>query len=195
MSRLVIDLDGVCYEWDRTARYMLRTYKGYDWMVVPSTDWWSIKDSIAPADWDWLWTEGVKRGLFRYGHMVKDTRWALEQLSQKHTITIATSRPPTAVNDTAEWVALYFKDIPLEGLHIGENKADLPGDVLIDDRPSNIQEWNKTGRNALIFDQPWNELVPSCSEICSGTALDNWGLGHKWRVKGWKDVVRHVEWV
>jgi len=32
--KIAIDLDGVCYEWDRTARYMLREYRNLSHVPV-----------------------------------------------------------------------------------------------------------------------------------------------------------------
>mgnify|MGYP001587805304 CR=1 FL=1 len=85
--RIAVDMDGVCYEWERTARYMLREYR--DVVTPESTAWDSIKDDIPREDWKWLWTWGVQQGLFRYGHMVTGARIGLQELvSQGHALAI-----------------------------------------------------------------------------------------------------------
>lgn len=161
MATVVVDLDGVCYEWSRTAMYMLRRYRGLSFQHSESQSWDYIQENIPAEEWDWLWNEGVEQGLFRYGHMVKDCRWALEGIhSLGHDIKICTHRPDTAVNDTLEWVTYHFKGIPLRDIRIlsnGEPKTVVSGDILIDDKPSNIVQWAKGNREAILFSRPWND--------------------------------------
>lgn len=160
-SVVVVDLDGVCYEFDRTARYMLRNFRGYTNLRGESTHWDHIKQSVDPADWQWLWSEGVERGLFRYGHMVSGARVGLERLRDRgYRLRVATKRPAQATSDTLDWISMYFQGIPLDGLHIlgpDETKAQVNGDWLIDDNTDNLREWLDTGRKAIQFLQPWNE--------------------------------------
>jgi 5'(3')-deoxyribonucleotidase len=160
---IALDLDGVCYEWQRTYRYMLKLYFG---VVLPAIEkfwtYWDAPDQYTTQEQrDWMWTEGVKRGLFRYGHMVKDCRVACERLhAVGHQLMIVTSRPESAAQDTHDWVDFYFKGIPLADrvlLHNEESKATVAADVLIDDKVENILEWANTGRFAILFQQPWNE--------------------------------------
>jgi 5'(3')-deoxyribonucleotidase len=161
--KIAVDLDGVLYEWQRTFRYMMREYRGVD--MPPVEDFWFFWDAAkqygTKEDHAWIWDEGVKRGLFRYGHVVKDGRRVLERLHDKgHKLIVVTHRPEAAVTDTIAWLDLYFKDIPLAGLHIFSNmepKESVEADVLIDDKPENIAGWITAGRNAILFDQPWNQ--------------------------------------
>lgn len=176
--RIAVDLDGVCYEWERTVRYMLREYRGTQ-TVGPSQHWDDIQQQVSYGDWQWLWSEGVRLGLFRYGHMWKGARRGLQALHDRgHDLVVVTHRPESAVVDTAEWVAYHFRDIPLRGLNIlssGQPKTSVGWDLLVDDKPSNVREAHRAGREAILFDQPWNQ------ETVAG-----------YRARGWKDV---VEWI
>lgn len=158
---IALDLDGPCYDWERTARYMLRTYRGLDHLTEVSTSWDSIEAAVTKEDWEWLWSEGVARGLFRYGHMRTGCRVGLEKLvAMGYDIMIVTHRPKSAIDDTMDWITLFFKDIPISGVYIlyrGESKTVADADILIDDKPENIDEWVSTGRRALLFDRPWNQ--------------------------------------
>lgn len=180
--RIAVDLDGVCYEFQRTYRYMMREYRGVD---MPPVDefWttWDAPDAYAdPADRKWMWKEGVELGLFRYGHMVRGARRGLESLvDYGHTLQIVTHRPRNAVTDTLDWVSLYFKGIPLDGFAIlteQEPKSTVSADILIDDKMENVEEWAATGRHAVLFAKPYNHLFGRTIERVQ-------------RVEGWEGVV------
>lgn len=157
---IAVDLDGVLYEWDRTAQYMLRTYRGLRHMHTESASWDWIKDNVSPEDWKWLWSEGVERGLFRYGHMTTGARVGLEHLVDAgFKLKIVTHRPASAVMDTIDWLSLYLQDIPLAGIHILSNqepKTVVDADILVDDKPQNLVEWKDEGRIALQYARKWN---------------------------------------
>ncbi len=183
--RLAIDLDEVVYSWDRTAHYMLREYRGYNRTTLPgqSPSWTYIPDTISKFDWQWLWTEGVKLGLFRYGHMVTGARIGLQHLRDAgHEIVVVTHRPEQATSDTLDWVGHYFKDIPLAGLHILSDeapKSTVKADLLIDDKMESCLEWRGTTREpAILFDHPWNRGSEEAGIL---------------RARDWKHVIEIVE--
>jgi uncharacterized HAD superfamily protein len=162
--RIGIDLDGVCYHWEKTARYMLREilpnspYKGDPSLERPSTGWDYIEHNVAPEHWKWLWSEGVKLGLFRYGHMFKGTIEAVRKLAQLGDIIVITHRPAAAVPDTLAWLA--YQQLPLAGVHIlthQEPKSTVePCDFFLDDKPENCIDMNDTGAEVWLMDRPWN---------------------------------------
>jgi 5'(3')-deoxyribonucleotidase len=172
---IAVDLDNVLYEWDRTAQYMLREYRGAT-IHTPSTDWDYIKNHVSHQDWRWLWSDGITQGLFRYGHMVTGARIGLERLAINNALTIVTHRPESAVMDTVDWVSLYLKGIPLSGLHIlthEEPKTQVNADVLIDDKDQNLTDWMAAGRTAVKFERPHNS---------------SWQIYGVPSMYGWKDV-------
>lgn len=178
--RIAVDLDGVCYEWERTVRYMLREYRGYTREQLPESKHWnSIEEQVEKSDWKWLWSDGVREGLFRYGHMMTGARRGLQVLAtQGHRFVIVTHRPEAAVPDTIDWVTLYFKGLPYIGINVFSNqepKSAVRADILIDDKPENVDEWAGNQRSALLFDQPWNQHHQPVPYVT--------------RVKGWEGVV------
>lgn len=178
--KVAIDADGVLYQWSKTARYMLRLYRGYSKtgpMGKESTSWDYIKENIDPEDWAWLWTEGVRLGLFRYGHLVQGCIEGVNKLALDNELVLITHRPKTAVKDTLDW--LSYINLPFSGIHILTNqepKSMVEADILIDDKPENIDEWVNHARYAVMLDQPWNQHA--------NVAL---------RAKGWHEVVAYVE--
>jgi uncharacterized HAD superfamily protein len=163
--RIGLDIDGVMYHWEKTARYMLREilpnspYKGDPALERPSTGWNYIEHNVAPEHWKWLWSEGVKLGLFRYGHMFKGTIEAVRHLAELGDIIVITHRPAAAVPDTLAWLA--YQQLPLAGVHIlthQEPKSTVEAcDFFLDDKPENCIDMNDTGAEVWLMDRPWNQ--------------------------------------
>src|SRR5262245_20228481 len=111
--KVAVDLDGVLYEWSKTARYMLRHYKGYSKRRPTgseSTSWDYIQGHIEKADWEWLWSEGIDLGLFRYGHVVSGGQTGVRALREAgHSVEVLTHRPSESVPDTIAWLDLFQK--------------------------------------------------------------------------------------
>lgn len=171
--RIGIDIDGICYKWEPTARFLLEWYQGY---VLPvSRGWNSIKEKISPEAWRWLWTTGVtKYGLFRHGHPYRGTVETLQSLGEKEDLVFITSRPKAAKKDTVEW--LGFHQIPVTGLYIlgpGSKKSTVPCDIYLDDNLDNCAELREnTDKRVICWTRPWNwpgpkdlERVSSWSEF------------------------------
>jgi 5'(3')-deoxyribonucleotidase len=157
---VAVDLDGVLYEFDKTARYMLRlNYPQFaEALSIETMHWDYIKSVVSEYAWNWLWTEGVKEGLFRYGHVVKDGIVGVNLLAENHEVHIVTHRPKHAVRDTLKW--LVFTEIPISGLHIlsdEEEKTTVSFDLLVDDKASNISAALAAGRLACLFERAWNQ--------------------------------------
>lgn len=188
--RIGLDIDGVMYRWDKTARYMLRDvlpnspYKNA--LRQESTRWDWIKDQIAPEHWDWLWNEGVKLGLFRYGHLYPGTIQAVRKLAEQHEVVLITHRPQSAVTDTLAWLGLL--NLPLSGLHLltqGEPKSLVHPqcEVYLDDKPDNIEDLAmRTNGLAVLMRRPWNWMYSP-----------NWNSAKAAVTDGWDDFLKIVE--
>lgn len=187
VKRVAIDVDGPQYEWDKTARYMLRVIRGCLGLDEPSREW-LLPDqdwhSVTKADWQWLWTDGVKQGLFRYGHVTRGAIIGVRALVAKgFKLEVVTHRPSSAIKDTLAWLDLVWGDedpYPWESIKLLTNeepKTISQAHVLIDDKPANCKEWAASGRMALLFSRPWN------------MAYDN-DDPNIFRVLSWEGVVR-----
>lgn len=165
VKTIVVDVDGVLYAWSKTARYMLRTYRGHSRsgpMGRESTHWDYIKDNVSPADWDWLWTEAIDLGLFRHGHVVRDGIVALKALREAgYTLHALTHRPKNAKVklDTMQWIEFHFPatfaKVTITGHEVSKSEYE-EGFLLIDDSPRNVTEWRASSRPAFLFDAEWN---------------------------------------
>lgn len=162
--RFGIDIDGVCYQWSKTARYMLREvlpdspYTKDGPLGQESTSWNYIQENVAPAHWKWLWSEGIRLGLYRHGHLCPGAVEGIRWLAEFGDVVIITHRPKAAVDDTLAWLA--YQRFPLAGIHILTNeepKSAIKCDVYLDDKPDNCDDLadNTIGR-VFLMSQPWN---------------------------------------
>jgi len=156
--RFGIDVDGVLYHFQKTACYMLNSMKGYNLNYEDWTYWNWPKDVVSKKDWNWLWDEGVKLGLFRYGHLYKGAIEGLRALSKLGDIVIITHRPRSASKDTLDWLA--YLNLPISEVHLmteGQPKSQVKCDLYVDDKPENIEDFiSNTAGEPLLWRRPWN---------------------------------------
>lgn len=157
--RLAVDLDGVLYKWSETAAFLLNDHFGYQ--LGESNSWDYLQKSITNNEWQWLWTGGVEKGLFRHGHCEKGGIEALRALFKKgHDVVIVTSRPRQAIQDTLAWIG--YHEIPASEIHILGPKVSkakkVPNcDIYLDDKPTHVRDYSENTQGAAyLFDQPWN---------------------------------------
>lgn len=190
---IAVDVDGVLYCWDRTARYMLREKYRREGREVPeglyepAQHWYGIKETVEKQDWNWLWEEGVDQGLFRHGDIMSGAIFGMQGLAEFADLMIVTSRPQQAVYDTMSWLTHHLRGhVPLVGIDIlshGQPKSGVhpAPDILIDDGPHNLVDWvENTDAAFVLFDQPWNKDV------------ETGGYAGVTRGYGWKDTVEVV---
>lgn len=194
-----LDLDGIVYQWDSTARFMLRHHISSEGrqpateLFFPSLDYNSIQSMVTEEDWQWLWTDAITDGLFRYGHVEQGAMEGVRDLANLGDIVVITSRPKAAVNDTIGWLAMMFGRIPLAGVVIqsnGQNKSDVhpTPNVYIDDMPHIADDiLDRTHSSLVMLDQPWNQGYEGGPEELFLRRL------RLFRAKGWTDVVRAVK--
>lgn len=176
--RIMVDLDGVCYDWDSTARFLLNHHFGY--VFGPETlSWYFLRDAVAPEHWAWLWSEGVSLGLFRHGHLYRGTAEALDNLAGLGRLVVVTHRPESATRDTLAWIA--YHELPVSEIHLltsetPKSRVQPWCDVCVDDSPTVVEDLAAhTPSLVLVWDRPWNQGVTSGE-----------------RVYSWLDVIRRV---
>lgn len=158
--RFGIDIDGVMYMWDKTARYMLRTERGYsrDVLGMESSYWNEIKEKVKTEDWEWLWSEGVRLGLFRYGHLFTGSIEAIRALDKLGDVILITHRPRNAVQDTFDWIS--YMRLPILEAYVFTNmeaKSAVKCDLYVDDKPENCIDFNdNTDGLPLLWTQASN---------------------------------------
>lgn len=149
MNKLYLDMDGVVADWRTNARRVL----GSD-----STD---PQQRYSPADWDRLRSLGrIFRDLPLMAgaeELVSVARLFRDDLGWE--LLFLTAIPhnndvPWVFHDKIAWAGKYFPDIPV---HFGPYSEDKwrhcsTGDILVDDRTDNCQQWRAAGGTAIKVD-------------------------------------------
>lgn len=184
--RAGIDLDGVLYQWEPTARRVLEEHWGVRITESETWDWIREKlverlgPSLGAQAGHWLFRgEGVIAGLWRNGEPYPGAVDAARKLALSHDVVIVTARPRYALRDTMSWL-LFHGIYPTELIILPPGEGQRPKssvlcDWYVDDSPANVEELDAAGRRAFLFDQPWNRACPAGE-----------------RVSGWEDLMEKL---
>ena len=185
MARIGLDLDGVMYDFEGASRFLLREHFGVD-VPKPSAYWNYTKDWLAdngqPDAWEWLWTEGVRNGLFRHGHMLSGAVRAVNKLvNDGHELVVITSRPATARVDTLMWLgfhAVAAAEVHMLGDFKKKSSVRPYCDVYVDDSAANAGDLLKnTPGTVLLWDRPWNQGTPV---VANTEAKERFDIAYDW---------------
>lgn len=159
MSRVGVDLDGVCYDFADSLRTFLEgTHRKY-----PEPTRWEFYE-----DWGFtlpefieLCHEGVNAGvIFTEGDPFPGTVEALTRLhSAGHTIHIVTDRSFGSAGGSEAATRLWLDGhkIPFDSLTFTSDKTIVRADYFIDDKLQNYDELFAAGVEVYLFDRPWNQ--------------------------------------
>ena len=146
MKTIYIDMDGVVADFNafignvlgRSVRWTDRSITEEEWAVVQAVDHIYYQLPLTP--------EATK--LVGY----------CSQFSDEYKVEFLTALPgknrvPTAAQDKQDWIDKYF---PGYKVNFGPLSSDKwkwckPGDMLIDDKLSNINDWYEKGKGIAIF--------------------------------------------
>jgi len=185
--RIGLDLDGIIYRWGDTASLLLEWEFG---IILGEVETWDhIRDNITEHQWDWLWTEGMDRGLFRHGSVYRGGFEAIRELRQIGDIIVITHRPKSALRDTQDWLSFHRVNAPVVHLLFREeSKSSVQPQchLYIDDKIENcIDLAINTDGVVCLWERPWNEterfLLPQSVKI-----VNNW--------KDFLTIAKDVAW-
>jgi hypothetical protein len=158
---LYLDMDDVVADWMPAARAIVNRNWGYG-ERIPESDWSKVKAKsrfyrdlpIKPGAHELV---EYCRDLKAEG-LIKDLRF-LTALPHDYSV-------PFAAYDKVLWAMERFERIPvLFGPYSHDKwRHCTPGDILIDDRTNNCEEWIREGGQAHIY-RTWEECKPWLENI------------------------------
>lgn len=188
--KIGLDLDGVVYDFQSTFIHMVNYEFGVEF--PPGLDWWDSWDSadayMTQEQIDWIWSNGVRKGLFRHGHLLKGAHDGAQKLAVAGTVELVTHRPAAAMRDTIAWLNHHFgadDPYPFSGVHLltnGEPKSSVPGiNVYIDDGAHIADDViENTNSVLLLWDRPYNrDVEPGGDRLV--------------RISSWDEAIQELE--
>ena len=144
MTTLYLDMDGVIADFDEYAARTLGLPPSSG--VYPDEAWYQLASNSR------LYRDLIKT---LYADQLVDECKDLAN-TKGYDLKFLTAVPkgndvPWAFYDKVVWAQLYFPDIPVMfgPYSVDKWKHCQPGDILIDDRPSNIEQWRVAGGIAI----------------------------------------------
>jgi 5'(3')-deoxyribonucleotidase len=162
MRTIFLDMDGVVADFDTFAEELLGREIG----------WGDTTQDLSAEEW--LRLASIDRLYYQLPLMPDATKLVayVKSLSTRFQIGFLTAIPrrttiPSARADKQAWVDKYFPGMRMD---IGpfshdKHKWCSPGDILVDDRPSNIREWNAAGGIAIYHTGDVNATIKRLNEV------------------------------
>lgn len=170
-----VDLDGVVANYDAAFRAFVGGKTGVDPVKLETqTTWdftgvWGIRDREHYVE---LHNEAVNAGMFATMPLISgasDALWRLNDQYDVH-IRIVTHRliikggHDRAIADTVSWLQRTREDgrplVPYRDICFIADKADVGGDLYIDDAPHNVEALRGQGYDVIVMDHAYNRHLP-----------------------------------
>jgi len=169
--KIGIDLDNVL---NNLTREWINTYNLNEGSNIALED---------VTDYNMTSNEGITTNIFKYFNdelmerlvPLPDSIKVTEQLGQDHELFIITATYPENMKIKMEWLAEHFPHIPKRNIIVTSRKEMINIDVLIDDAPENVYNFNQWDR-VIVFDYAWNRQVDENTP----------------RVKDWSEVMDKI---
>ena len=161
MRTIYIDMDGVVADFDSYVSALLGRPIG-----------WGATQDLTDVEWERL--ASVDRLYFQMPLMPDATKLIayIKSLSTRFHVQFLTAVPrrstiPSAKDDKQAWVDKYFPGMRMDIGPYSHHKQKWckPGDILIDDRPSNIEQWTAVGGIAIYHTGDVDATIKRINEV------------------------------
>ena len=154
---VVLDVDGVVADFVGHTLSIL----GDRAPVRSSLRIWGVTDQFSDEDAQLCHLRWRAPGWCRTMPVLPWSYNAVDRLSLRANVLWATAPLPNAPHWVAErtaWLVQHFAADP-KSIFFVEDKSLVPGDIMVDDKPENVDKWATAHPNgtALLWDAPYNE--------------------------------------
>ena len=162
LPRVLLDVDGVLADFLSPSLEILSRLSGQLW--VPSDfPTWDLFDTVSREFERPFFDDVNKLGWCQALPVYEDAIEGVSRLREHADIYIVTSpmnHVPTWTHEREQWLKEHFSIEPKKVVHTSA-KYICRGDVLVDDRPSNIEAWEAEHPDGvgLLWNQPYNQGV------------------------------------
>lgn len=158
--KLGIDLDGVVYNYTKDFEEYARSFPEWEHSLPLTFSSWDFYTEwgLTTEEFLQIQADGVMAGkIFRRGEAYPDAIPTLRKLKEDgHEIHIITHRHGTRAQiSTLEW--LQENGVSYDKLTFAEDKTTSHVDIMVDDRPKNVEASLKAGIPVVMMRQSWNE--------------------------------------
>jgi 5'(3')-deoxyribonucleotidase len=162
MRTIFLDMDGVVADFDTFVSNLLGRPIG----------WNDSKQDLTDEEWEKL--ASVDRLYYQLPLMPDATKLVayVKSLSTRFNVGFLTAVPrrstiPSARDDKQAWVDKYFPGMKMDIGPYSHHKQKwcTPGDILVDDRPSNIEQWSAVGGIAIYHIGDVDATIKRINEV------------------------------
>ncbi len=163
--KIAIDIDGVLRNFHMGFHKVLVSLGRYPaYKEPPAITEWVLRNfyNISAEEFYYIVFNSHHTGvIFRDAPMYNGARDFINSLCDEYQVGVITSQTHRSAYPTLEWLAHH--DITRPSIHIlrfdlGEkDKTQFGYDILLDDKPSNVQQFLDAGLGGVLYDQPWNQ--------------------------------------
>lgn len=165
--RIIFDMDDVIVDYLGVLinDYNLKYATNY---TIDDCKSWSLKDSFGANIEEFI----CPKGRFVDLPIKDDSVSYIKEIinSGRYDVFIATACPPHSYIEKYEWIREYMSFFNTNRLIPCTEKSAIWGDVIIDDKPSNIDEFIKNSpinSTGFLMDMPHNKNETKYNRICN----------------------------
>jgi 5'(3')-deoxyribonucleotidase len=188
MTHIAVDMDDVVVDFVGGLITAVKTEYDVDitheQLAATGWDLHPLLDPIIGYSW-WTWLR-EREWLWANFPVINGAIGGLNKLRrQGHYLELVTSKPTWAEHNVWKWLGKWrppFNAVTIVGAD--DRKVDFTNaEILIDDKPSNLQEFLDQSRHAVLFARPHN-----------GTAVlsEVFRPGRCFRANNWREVIQRV---
>lgn len=162
--KIAIDIDGVLRDFVGAVHQLMIHIGRWDIKEpAPVIDRWEMQDYYKMDRgqfYDLLFRSQYTCQLFASALPYVGAKAFIDRLCDQHQVGLVTSQCYEGAKGTLRW--LYCNDIIRPSVHFvffdrGDfDKTQFGYEILLDDKPSNVQQFLEKGLVGLLYDQPWN---------------------------------------